>query len=89
MKTASAWSGCAPMLENKVVGHVLQIASQTGDEEEEVVVLEEETLNLPVSEECRMNVSMVIATLHDNLNKKDKGGVKIRNVRSQTEVSVL
>ena len=59
-------------LENKVVGHVLQIASQTGDEEEEVVVLEEETLNLPVSEECRMNVSMVIATLHDNLNKKEK-----------------
>ena len=59
-------------LENKVVGHVLQIASQTGDEEEEVVVLDEEALNLPVSEECRMNVSMVLATLHDNLSKKEK-----------------
>lgn len=52
-------------LKEGLVAHVLQVASLTGEEEEE-------ESRLPVSEDCRMNVSMVLVALHDQLSKEKK-----------------
>lgn len=70
VKTVAQPGLAAVYLEEKMVGHVLQVASLTGDEE--LVEVQEEEAKLPVSDECRMNVSMVLAALHDNLSKAEK-----------------
>ena len=58
-------------IEQELVKHVLKVAAETWEElskeELEEEEEEEEEDRLPVSPECRMNASMVLSTLHNNI----------------------
>lgn len=57
-------------LEQGVVLHILQLAALTGESDKE---LEEDGVTLlPISNECRMNASLVLAALYSELGKEGK-----------------
>lgn len=58
-------------VKEKLVEHVLQVASHTWQDMEELQK-DKEIVRLPVSADCRMNVSMVLSSLYERIRGKDE-----------------
>ena len=58
-------------VKEKLVEHVLQVASHTWQDMEELQK-DKEVVRLPVSADCRMNVSMVLSSLYEHIQGKDE-----------------